>query len=151
MNQNKDPQSSCTYKEGQLPMCAPLGMSYVPAQKNTDDSYDPNMALVRGTLFPGLDLPFMNVVNKGKLTGTPLGELMALDFVISELNLYLDTHKDDMEAFRTLQSTIALYEEGKARYIKKYGPITIHDLKYADNFNWLCDPWPWDYSDGMEG
>ena len=151
MNQNKDPQNSCSYKEGQLPMCAPLGMSYVPAQKNTDDSYDPNMALVRGTLFPGLDLPFMNVVNKGKLTGTPLGELMALDFVIKELNLYLDTHKDDEEAFRTLQSTLALYEEGKDRYVKKYGPITIHDLKYADSFNWLCDPWPWDYSDGMEG
>ena len=151
MNQNKDPQNSCSYKEGQLPMCAPLGMSYVPAQKNTDDSYDPNMALVRGTLFPGLDLPFMNVVNKGKLTGTPLGELMALDFVIKELNLYLDTHKDDEEAFRTLKSTLALYEEGKERYVRKYGPITIQDLKYSDSFNWLCDPWPWDYSDGMEG
>ena len=151
MNQNKDPQSSRSYKDGQLPMCAPLGMSYVPAQKNTDDSYDPNMALVRGTLFPGLDLPFMNVVNKGKLTGTPLGELMALDFVIKELNLYLDTHKDDEEAFRTLKSTLALYEEGKERYAKKYGPLTIHDLKYSDSFNWLCDPWPWDYSDGMEG
>ena len=151
MNPNKDPQSSCSFKEGQLPMCAPLGMSYVPAQKNTDNSYDPNMALVRGTLFPGLDLPFMNVVNKGKLTGTPLGELMALDFVIKELNLYLDTHKDDDEAFRTLKSTLALYEEGKERYVRKYGPITIHDLKYADSFTWLCDPWPWDYSDGMEG
>lgn len=151
MNPNKDPQSSCSFKEGQLPMCAPLGMSYVPAQKNTDNSYDPNMALVRGTLFPGLDLPFMNVVNKGKLTGTPLGELMALDFVIKELNLYLDTHKDDDEAFRTLKSTLALYEEGKERYVRKYGPITIHDLKYADNFTWLCDPWPWDYCDGMEG
>ena len=100
---------------------------------------------------PPFNLPFMNVVNKGKLTGTPLGELMALDFVIKELNLYLDTHKDDEEAFQTLQSTLALYEEGRTRYVKKYGPITIRDLKHADCFSWLCDPWPWDYHDGMEG
>ncbi len=151
MDNTAKPNHGCSAKEGSLPSCAPLGMAYVPPQKNTDDSYDPNMALVRGTLFPGLDLPFMNVVNKGKLTGTPLGELMALDFVIKELNLYLDTHKDDEEAFQTLQSTLALYEEGRTRYVKKYGPITIRDLKHADCFSWLCDPWPWDYSDGMEG
>ena len=113
MDNTSKPIHGCSTKEGALPACAPLGMSYVPVQRNADDTYDPNMALVRGTLFPGLDLPFMNVVNKGKLTGTPLGELMALDFVIKELNLYLDTHKDDDEAFRTLQSTLALYEEGK--------------------------------------
>ena len=151
MENTPKPNHGCSTKEGALPTCAPLAMSYVPPQKNAEDAYDPNMALVRGTLFPGLDLPFMNVVNKGKLTGTPLGEIMALDFVIKELNLYLDTHKDDDEAFRALQSTLALYEEGKDRYVKKYGPITIRDLKYADCFNWLCDPWPWDYHDGMEG
>ena len=135
---------------GRLPDMAPLANPYVPFQMENPPKYEARKGLVRGTLYPGLDLPFMNVVNKGKLTGTPLGELMALDFVFSELNLYLDTHKDDMEAFRTLQSTIALYEEGKTRYIKKYGPITIRDLKYADSFTWLCDPWPWDYTDGME-
>lgn len=151
MDNTVKPNYNCGPKEGALPSCAALGMSYVPPQRSAEDAYDPNMALVRGTLFPGLDLPFMNVVNKGKLTGTPLGELMALDFVIKELNLYLDTHKDDMEAFRTLQSTIALYEEGKERYVKKYGPLTVKDLKYSDCFNWLCDPWPWDYHDGMEG
>ena len=71
--------------------------------------------------------------------------------VIKELNLYLDTHKDDTEAFQTLKSMLALYEEGKIKYVKKYGPLTIMDLKYADNFSWLCDPWPWDYHETMEG
>lgn len=151
MNQNNEQTNSCSFREGYLPQCAPLGMSYVPMQASAAPAYEPNQALLRGTLFPGLDLPFMNVVNKGKLTGTPLGELMALDFVIKELNLYLDTHKDDMEAFQTLQSTLALYEEGKTRYVKKYGPITIRDLKHADHFSWICDPWPWDYQENMEG
>lgn len=144
-------EQACTYKDGMLPRCAPLAMSYVPMQASAEPSYDANQALVRGTLFPGLDLPFMNVVNKGNLSGTPLGELMALDFVVKELNLYLDTHKDDTEAFRMLQSTLALYEEGKMRYVQKYGPLTIRDMKYADSFTWICDPWPWDYHEGMEG
>lgn len=151
MNQNNEQMTQCSSREGSLPKCAPLGMAYVPMQNSADPSYEPNKALLRGTLFPGLDLPFMNVVNKGNLTGTPLGELMALDFVIKELNLYLDTHKDDMEAFQTLKTTLALYEEGKTQYVKKYGPITIRDLKYADQFSWLCDPWPWDYRENMEG
>ena len=151
MDQNNEQMTACSSREGALPKCAPLGMSYVPAQTSATPAYDSNQALLRGTLFPGLDLPFMNVVNKGKLTGTPLGELMALDFVVKELNLYLDTHKDDHEAFQTLQSTLALFEEGKKRYVKKYGPLTISDLKYSDHFNWVCDPWPWDYHESMEG
>ena len=126
-------------------------MSYVPLQDSIEPSYDRNQALVRGTLFPGLDLPFMNVINKGNLTGTPLGELMALDFVIKELNLYLDTHKEDAEAFAMLKSTIALYDEGKQRYVRKYGPLTVADLRYADCFTWLQSPWPWEYHEDMEG
>ena len=151
LNQNVETPNSCSFREGKLPKCAPLGMSYVPEQENANHAYEPNQALLRGTLFPGLDLPFMNIVNKGKLTGTPLGEIMALDFVIKELNLYLDTHKEDTDAFKMLQTTLSLYEEGKHRYIKKFGPLTIYDLKHADNFSWICDPWPWDYCDGMEG
>ena len=150
LNSNNEQMKPCSSKEGMLPRCAPLGMSYVPMQESASPAYEPNQALLRGTLFPGLDLPFMNVVNKGKLTGTPLGELMAIDFVIKELNLYLDTHKDDAEAFQTLKTMLELYEEGKERYVKKYGPLTVYDLKYANTFTWLCDPWPWDYAEGMD-
>ena len=150
MNSNNDQMKPCSSKEGALPKCAPLAMSYVPMQESASPSYEPNQALLRGTLFPGLDLPFMNVVNKGKLTGTPMGEIMAIDFVIKELNLYLDTHKNDAEAFQTLQTMLSLYDEGKAKYVKRFSPLTIYDLKNAENFSWICDPWPWDYHEGME-
>ena len=52
------------YKYGSLPENAPLAMAYVPMQKSVSPSYDTCEALSRGTLFPGLDLPFMNIVNK---------------------------------------------------------------------------------------
>ncbi len=97
----------CNFKQGPLPECAPLALAQTPMQCASEPAYDKRMALARGTLFPGLDLPFMNLVNKPADLSTPLCELMAMDFVIRELNLYLDTHPDDREAFETLQSAFA--------------------------------------------
>lgn len=142
--------AECNYKSGQLEPCAPLAAAYVPFQQNDPPVYGNNEALMRGTLFPGLDLPFMNVVNKTvPCAGTPLGEIMALGFVIKELNLYLDTHCDDSEAFQMLQKIIALYSEGRREYVKKYGPLSIRDSIYTDSYKWLCDPWPWEYVERM--
>ena len=148
---NKQSTQVCGYKEGPLPKCAPLAAAYVPMQGENPPTYESGEALTRGTLFPGLDLPFMNMINKtGPYAGTPMGELMALQFVIKELQLYLDTHKDDMDAFKALQDTIALYKEGKAAYVKLYGPLTITDMDQANRYTWICDPWPWDYADREE-
>ena len=141
----------CNYKKGHLEPCAPLAAAYVPFQQENPPTYGHTEALMRGTLFPGLDLPFMNVVNKTvPCANTPLGELKALAFVIKELNLYLDTHCDDMEAFRMLQKIIALYNEGREKYVKLYGPLTVKDSIYTDSYKWLCDPWPWEYAERME-
>lgn len=82
-----DENKNCGCKEGMLPSCAPLAMAYVPMQQSVKPVYSNAEALSRGTLFPGLDLPFMNMVNTGDMTGTPLGEVMALDFVAHELAL----------------------------------------------------------------
>ncbi len=118
-------------------------------QQCSTPQYDAADALKRGTLFPGLDLPFMNVVNKPDNLSGPLCELMALDFVVQELKLYLDTHKDDREAFAALQTCIRLSREGRRRYVEQYGPITADDMRYADRFAWVDAPWPWQC--GKEG
>ena len=133
----------CNYRSGTLPSCAPLARSYVPMQPGSAPQYDPADALKRGTLFPGLDLPFMNMVNMEDLNGTPLGEVMALCFASHELQLYLDTHPKDTEAFALMKSVLGLSEEAKRRYVAKYGPLTPDDLKESERFDWLEDPWPW--------
>ena len=150
MNPNKDPQAGCSYKDGQLPMCAPLGMSYVPEQKNTDDSYDPNMALVRGTLFPGLDLPFMGMVNQKEKNPTPMNELQALGFAIQELALYLDTHREDKEALKVYQEYQKLYNHCRREYLKERGPLNHSQETTGDQYTWLNDPWPWEYCKNKE-
>ena len=138
-------QSDKPYKLGSLPGArAPLALSYVPMQDAAAPAYEPNEALERGTLFPGLDLPFQNLVNDSA-ADLPTAELMAIDFVADELELYLDTHADDQEAFALYQSFLALREEAHRRYVEAYGVICQTDLLGSDAYTWLRDPWPWDY------
>ena len=139
------------FKSGSLPSCAPLAMAYVPVQECVKPTYNTAEALSRGTLFPGLDLPFMNMVNTGDLTGTPLGELMALDFVAHELVLYLDTHSEDSEASDMFKNILELANTARERYVKLYGPVTTMELAKAQSFTWLKNPWPWDYTAKLEG
>lgn len=138
------------YKTGTLPHRAPLALAYVPMQDENPPKYSSEDALTRGTLFPGLDLPFMNKPNStNPYAGTPLGEVMALDFMVKELNLYLDTHPDDKEAFSLLKSVISLSDEAREKYVSMYGPISVRDLKKCSKYTWLRDPWPWEYDERM--
>ena len=131
------------YRTGALPESYPLATSLTPMQRSAEPNYSAGEALAKGTLFPGLDLPFMNIIN-GDLEVTPLTELMAIDFAADELELYLDTHADDTEAFELYQTVLALSKEAHKRYVETCGPITQEDMLGAERYSWLNDPWPWD-------
>ena len=135
---------SCNYRQGPLPACAPLASSLTPMQPASVPAYDGPEALARGTLFPGLDLPFMDYVAAGPVREGPLAELMAVDFVAHELALYLDTHADDREAFESWQTFQRLAEEGRARYAAMCGPLERSQNADMDRWVWIRDPWPWE-------
>ena len=89
--------------------------------------------------------PFQNQPNDtNPYAGTPLGELMALDFMIKELSLYLDTHPDDQEVFEALKSVIQLAQEGEKKYTQLYGPVSVTGVVYSDSYDWTHNPWPWE-------
>jgi len=101
-------------------------------------------ALRQGTLFPGLDLPFHKELrSRFPQVDGPLLELMALDFAIDELGLYLTTHADDQQALELYWSYIRLGQEGRKRYQEKCGPLMQTDIT-PGSYQWLNDPWPWD-------
>ena len=131
--------------EGRLSAMAPLANPYVPFQVENPPVYEARQGIVRGTLFPGLDLPFMGMINKMDLPATPLSELQAMAFAINELALYLDTHKEDKEALETYRAYQRMYMEGRKQYESEYGPIN-HMCVSGDNYRWLDDPWPWEFS-----
>ena len=113
-------------------------------QGNNPTRFNRTEALKTGTLFPGLDLPFKAALQaRTQLPNTALVELMALDFAIDELGLYLVTHADDKEVLDLYWKYIALAKEGRARYQEQYGPLTQTAVTEG-GYKWLNDPWPWD-------
>jgi len=135
--------------EGRLPAKAPLANPYVPFQLENPPKYEPRKALIRGTLFPGLDLPFKGMVNKNEKKATPLTELQTMAFIIQELALYLDTHRDDREALEVYQAYQEMYHKAMMEYQKNCRPLNHHTPTKGD-YAWLDDPWPWEYAYNRE-
>lgn len=136
---------------GRLPAMAPLANPYVPFQVENPTQYEARNGLVRGTLYPGLDLPFMGKVNKKPLPVSPMSELQALAFAIQELALYLDTHSNDTEALELYRRYQQLYHDQNREYVRRYGPVCHKDLTTSADYSWLSDPWPWEYCGNREG
>ena len=143
-------QHDRTQFEGRLPEMAPLANPYVPFQQDNPPRYESRKGLVRGTLFPGLDLPFLGMVNKSEKPVTPLTELQAMCFALQELALYLDTHRDDREALELYRTYQRMYHDASAEYAKKCTPLQ-HSIPTEGPYKWLDDPWPWEYAKNKEG
>ena len=146
MEQNKQRHRTAG---GRLPAVAPLANPYVPFQQENPSKYEARKGLVRGTLFPDLDLPFMGMVNNHEKPVTPLTELQSMAFAIQELALYLDTHRDDKEALELYHTFQKMYDQGREIYEKKCGPLT-HMSHSSGEYGWLDDPWPWEYAKNRE-
>lgn len=136
--------------EGRLPASAPLANPFVPFQLENPPKYEARQGMVRGTLFPGLDLPFMGMINEKELPVTPLSELQVLDFAIQELALYLDTHRDDREALELYRGYQQMYQRCREEYRKSHGPMNHMHPSESETYDWLDDPWPWEYCQNKE-
>lgn len=147
MDRKKDTHS---HGLGRLPAMAPLANPYVPFQMEDPAKYEPRKALVRGTLYPGLDLPFMGMVNQKEKPVTERTELQAAAFAIQELALYLDTHPDDKEALELYRTYQNLYHKGMMAYSEKCGPLNHKTPVDDKTYTWMDDPWPWEYAANKE-
>ncbi len=136
---------------GRLPAMAPLANPYVPFQLDSPPKYNARKALIRGTLFPGLDLPFMGMVNQKEKPVTAKTELQVMAFALQELALYLDTHPEDTEALELYRAYQHMLHKAKMEYSETCTPLT-HGMPVNDKtYTWLNDPWPWEYCANKEG
>lgn len=147
LSEKKERAEAC----GILPENAPLANPYVPFQTEAGQTYQSQSGLVRGTLFPGLDLPFMNMVNQSELSKTMTHQLQAMNFAITELGLYLDTHPSDMDALDLFNQYVEQYEEAIQKYEDKHGPTLQMQAGTSGSYRWIEGPWPWDYRANKEG
>ena len=131
--------------EGMLPASAPLANPYVPFQRDNPPRYEARTGFVRGTMYPGLDLPFMGMINRQEVPVTPLSELQVLGFALHDLALYLDTHRNDKEALEVYRAYQKIYHKGMMEYNEQQAAMNHGMPTNRNEYDWLNDPWPWEY------
>jgi spore coat protein JB len=89
------------------------------------------------------------MVNKTEKPVTPMSELQVLAFALQELALYLDTHRDDREALELYRAYQQMYHDASADYSRRWGALS-HGTPNEGPYQWLDDPWPWEYAKNKE-
>ena len=77
--------------------------------------------------------------------------LQALNFAVSELGLYLDTHRDDEEAIELFNQYVEQYADALRQYEQMRGATTQMGSALSGKYEWLDGPWPWDYEANVNG
>lgn len=73
-----------------------------------------------------------------------LEEIQAIDFVIVELNLYLDTHPHDLEAIKQFNEMTLKSMELKQHFEQQFGPLMNFGRSFSGYpWSWNETPWPW--------
>ncbi len=134
-----------------------LNLSGLKTSKDMNMNYDSNIFLpakegfLRGNLFkneykPYKNLTYINIRPKSDREAK-LFTVMQYAFAITDLNLYLDTHPDDLNAIHLLENMIEERRKAKKEFVDSFGPITIGGTK-GNKFEWIQNPWPWDNMGG---
>ena len=81
-----------------------------------------------------------------------LDQIRAIEFMILELNLYLDTHPHDIRALKEYNVHTQQLTALKSQYDKQYGPLSNFGtaLNHGATWRWLEEPWPWEQDYWME-
>jgi spore coat protein JB len=73
-----------------------------------------------------------------------LEEIQAVDFVLVELTLYLDTHPSDQQAIQQFNQYAHYSKQLKQAFEEKYGALQQYGNSYTDShWSWGTTPWPW--------
>jgi spore coat protein JB len=74
-----------------------------------------------------------------------LHQLQEVDFVLVELNLYLDTHPGDPQAIQQYNDYAQKRKRLKRKFESRFGPLThFGHSKQQYPGGWNEGPWPWE-------
>jgi spore coat protein JB len=73
-----------------------------------------------------------------------LNSLQAYEFTAFDLNLYLDTHPNDLRALTDYSNAMRETKHLMNAYNRCYGPLMAEDNVDQTSWRWVEDPWPWD-------
>lgn len=75
-----------------------------------------------------------------------LRKIAQTGFILFELHLFLNTHPYDQQALDMFRKYSKIAEDLHNEYVRKYGPLSNRDVSEKNMWQWIKDPWPWDYS-----
>lgn len=75
-----------------------------------------------------------------------LRAIQMYDFALYELNLYLDTHPDCLEALKYFRQYKELRNCAYDEYTSLYGSVTAIQNTDDLHWEWIDEPWPWERS-----
>ena len=73
-----------------------------------------------------------------------LKQITALDFMMIDLHLYLNTHPNDRNALEKYNSIVMEANILKHDYEKYFGPLSYGACSYYP-WQWINEPWPLEY------
>lgn len=107
---------------------------------------------LKGNMFNDEYIPYKNYKYKELKPNSDKEEklynIMALDFAINDLNLFLDLHPDDQENLKNYKSFVKQKEQLESEYAKEYEPLKLEQVE-GKSFNWVSS-FPWEKTGGSK-
>jgi spore coat protein JB len=72
-----------------------------------------------------------------------LKHITAIDFMLVDLHLYLDTHPCDQDALMRYNAAAMQSKMLREQYERLYGPLTSYRSPSCYPWQWINNPWPW--------
>lgn len=73
-----------------------------------------------------------------------LDEVMAVDFMLVDLQLFLNTHPYDQRALSIYMSYVQKSRWLRSNYERMYGPLKA-TASNTFPWPWIKSPWPWEW------
>ena len=127
-------------------------MNNVPNMNNSmsnNDLADPKNGFLRGNLFNNLYDPYKiykyRELKPNNKREEMLYNLLMYNFILVELQLYLDVNPNDANMIRMYNKYLMDKKKLCDEYEMQYGPLTMDGLNIGDNkWNYVNSPWPWE-------
>ena len=124
-----------------------LNLNKYDINKKNNDEIDLENGFYLGNLFTNTYEPYKNYKSKKVNAYSDRQKLLLrlheLDFILNDLNLFLDLNPNNKNIYEIFKKTAKEYEILKKHYYEKYQILELsNDTK--DKYTWINNPWPWD-------
>lgn len=73
-----------------------------------------------------------------------LKKITILDFMLTDIGLYLNTHPNDKEALQKYNCIVEEAQKVRCEYEKICGPLVSFRSEGTHGWKWKNCPWPWE-------